>query len=149
MEKMEMLFNYLQAHRMLALVAFVIIFDLFLGVMRSIIEINTYSSSGFYGLIRILWMIACLLFLVVLDFLIHLDLIAWLPSQILDIFKAIGITTIGISDVFALLFIVFELLSILKNWALIGLPMFKGVNEKVTRFLETFTDEMPSINKNE
>lgn len=53
-------------------------------------------------------------FLVVLDFLIHLDLIAWLPSQILDIFKAIGITTIGISDVFALLFIVFELLSILK-----------------------------------
>ena len=50
---------------------------------------------------------------------------------------------------FALLFIVFELLSILKNWALIGLPMFKGVNEKVTRFLETFTDEMPSINKNE
>lgn len=30
---MEMLFNYLQAHRMLTLVAFVIIFDLFLGVM--------------------------------------------------------------------------------------------------------------------
>ena len=50
---------------------------------------------------------------------------------------------------FALLFIVFELLSILKNWALIGLPMFKGVNEKVTGFLETFTDEMPSTNKNE
>ena len=35
MEKMEMLFNYLQAHRMLALVAFVIIFDLFLGVDHS------------------------------------------------------------------------------------------------------------------
>ena len=143
MEKMEMLFNYLQAHRMLALVAFVIIFDLFLGVMRSFKEKKTNSTIGIDG------MIACLLFLVVLDFLIHLDLIAWLPSQILDIFKAIGITTIGISDVFALLFIVFELLSILKNWALIGLPMFKGVNEKVTRFLETFTDEMPSINKNE
>ena len=104
-----MLFNYLQAHRMLALVAFVIIFDLFLGVMRSFKEKKTNSTIGIDGMIRKVSMIACLLFLVVLDFLIHLDLIAWLPSQILDIFKAIGITTIGISDVFALLFIVFEL----------------------------------------
>ena len=87
MEKMEMLFNYLQAHRMLALVAFVIIFDLFLGVMRSFKEKKTNSTIGIDGMIRKVSMIACLLFLVVLDFLIHLDLIAWLPSQILDILK--------------------------------------------------------------
>ena len=146
---MDILLNYLHQHTTIIIVAVAIIFDTLLGFFLSVKDKKTYSSIGIDGMIRKVSMIACLLFLVVLDFLIHLDLIAWLPSQILDIFKAIGITTIGISDVFALLFIVFELLSILKNWALIGLPMFKGVNEKVTRFLETFTDEMPSINKNE
>lgn len=50
---------------------------------------------------------------------------------------------IGISDVFSVLFVVFELLSILKNWALMGLPMFKGVNEWIEKFLETFTEELP------
>ena len=58
-------------------------------------------------MIRKVSMVACLLFFVVLDFLIHLDLIAWLPSQILDIFKAIGITTIGISDVCLLYYLLF------------------------------------------
>lgn len=59
MEKMEMLFNYLQAHRMLVLVAFVIIFDLFLGVMRSFKEKKTNSTIGIDGMIRKVSMIAC------------------------------------------------------------------------------------------
>lgn len=145
---MEMLFSYLQNHKMLVLVAMVILFDTVLGSILSFKEKKTNSSIGIDGMTRKVSMIACLLFLVIFDFLIHLDLIGWLPSQILDIFNAIGISSIGISDVFALLFIVFELLSVLKNWMLLGLPMFKGVNEKVTGFLETFTDEMPTTNKN-
>ena len=148
MKKMEILFNYLHNHKMLAIVAMVIIFDTFLGVMLSVKEKKPNSSIGINGMIRKASMIACLLFLVVFDFLIKLDLIGWLPNQILYVFKTLGINSIGISDFFALLFIVFELLSILKNWALIGLPMFKGVNEKVNGFLETFTDEMPTTNKN-
>lgn len=147
--EMKMLFNYLQLHRMLVAVIIVILFDLFLGIMRAFKEKKTNSTIGIDGMIRKVSMLACLLFLVALDFLIKLDLIGWLPSQMLDIFKTVGISSVGISDVFALLFIVFELLSILKNWALIGLPMFKGVNEKLTDFLETFTDELPSTNKNE
>lgn len=48
---------------------------------------------------------------------------------------------------FLVLFIIFELLSILKNWALLGLPMFKGVNEWITDFLKTFTEELPADDK--
>lgn len=148
MNNMNILLNYLQNHKMLAIVAMAIIFDTFLGVMLSSKEKKPNSAIGINGMIRKASMIACLLFLVVFDFLIKLDLIGWLPNQILDVFKTLGINSVGISDFFALLFIAFELLSILKNWALIGLPMFKGVNEKVTGFLETFTDEMPTTNKN-
>lgn len=88
-------------------------------------------------------MLACVVFLVCLDFLLHINLISWLPEQILQIFKLIHMDNIGISDLFSVLFVVFELLSILKNWTLMGLPMFKGVNEWIRKFLETFTEELP------
>ena len=145
---MEILLNYLQNHKMLVVVAMVILLDTILGSILSVKEKKTVSSIGIDGMTRKVSMIACLSFLVVFDFIIKLDLIGWLPSQILEIFKTFGINTVGISDLFALLFIAFELLSVLKNWMLLGLPMFKGVNEKVTGFLETFTDEMPTTNKN-
>ena len=38
------------------------------------------------------------------------------------------------SDLFGLLFACFEMLSIIKNWTLLGLPMFKGVNEWCLNF---------------
>lgn len=148
MKSMDMIYNHLQSHVMLVLVLIAIVFDLFLGVMRSFKERKPNSTIGIDGMIRKTSMIVCLLFLIVLDFLISFNLIGWLPETILSIFKMLNIEVIGISDVFALLFILFELLSILKNWALIGLPMFRGVNEWISNFLETFTDEMPTTNKN-
>ena len=145
---MNMIYSHLQTHVLLVLVLIAIVFDLFLGVMRAFKERKPNSTIGIDGMIRKTSMIVCLLFLIVLDFLISFNLIGWLPEAFLSIFKMLNIEVIGISDVFALLFILFELLSILKNWALIGLPMFKGINDWITNFLETFTDEMPSTNKN-
>lgn len=148
MKSMNMIYSHLQTHVLLVLVLIAIVFDLFLGVMRAFKERKPNSTIGIDGMIRKTSMIVCLLFLIVLDFLISFNLIGWLPEAFLSIFKMLNIEVIGISDVFALLFILFELLSILKNWALIGLPMFKGINDWITNFLETFTDEMPSTNKN-
>lgn len=146
---MDLLLNYIQGHTMLVLVATVIVFDLFLGVMRALKEKKINSAIGIDGMIRKVSMVACLLFLVFLDFVVKIDLIGWLPEQILQIFKTFGINVVGISDVFALMFICFELLSVLKNWTLIGLPMFKGIDDWIQNFLETFTDEMPTTNKNQ
>ena len=95
------------------------------------------------GMIRKASMLVCLVFLVCLDFLLGINLIGWLPDSILNIFKVINLNCIGISDVFSLLFVIFELLSILKNWSLMGLPMFKGVNDWINNFLDTFTEELP------
>lgn len=125
------------------MVVVVIIFDTFLGFMRSVKEKRTNSTIGIDGMIRKVSMLACLVFLVCLDFLLRIDLIGWLPEGILDIFKLIQINKIGISNVFSLLFIIFELLSILKNWSLLGLPMFKSVNDWIEHSLETFIEELP------
>lgn len=143
MLNMDVVLNYLHLHTTIIIVGVVVIFDTFLGFMRSIKEKKTNSAIGIDGMIRKASMMACIVFLVCLDFILDVNLIGWLPDQILQIFKLINIQNIGISDVFSLLFIIFELLSILKNWSLMGLPMFKGVNDWINNFLETFTEELP------
>ncbi len=140
---MDILVNYLHQHTTIIIVAVAIIFDTLLGFFLSVKDKKTYSSIGIDGMIRKASMLACIVFLVCLDFILHINLIGWLPEQILQIFKIVHMDNIGISDVFSVLFVVFELLSILKNWALMGLPMFKGVNEWIEKFLETFTEELP------
>lgn len=149
MNKMELLLNYLQSHRMIIFVVAVIVFDLFLGVMRAFKERKTNSTIGIDGMIRKASTLGCLVFLICMDFLVKINFIGWVPDQILVIFKTLGIEAVGVSDVFGLLFVIFELMSVLKNWALLGLPMFKGINEWISNFLETFTDEMPTTNKNQ
>ena len=140
---MDILVNYLHQHTTIIIVAVAIIFDTLLGFFLSVKDKKTYRSIGIDGMIRKASMLACIVFLVCLDFILHINLIGWLPEQILQIFKIVHMDNIGISDVFSVLFVVFELLSILKNWALMGLPMFKGVNEWIEKFLETFTEELP------
>lgn len=140
---MDILLNYLHQHTTIIIVAVAIIFDTLLGFFLSVKDKKTYSSIGIDGMIRKASMLACVVFLVCLDYILHINIIGWLPEQILQIFKIVHMDNIGISDVFSVLFVVFELLSILKNWALIGLPMFKGVNEWIEKFLETFTEELP------
>lgn len=140
---MDVLLNYLHQHTTIIIVAVAIIFDTLLGFFLSVKDKKTYSSIGIDGMIRKASMLACIVFLVCLDYILHINMIGWLPEQILQIFKIVHMDNIGISDVFSVLFVVFELLSILKNWALMGLPMFKGVNEWIEKFLETFTEELP------
>ena len=140
---MDILLNYLHQHTTIIIVAVAIIFDTLLGFFLLVKDKKTYSSIGIDGMIRKASMLACVVFLVCLDYILHINIIGWLPEQILQIFKIVHMDNIGISDVFSVLFVVFELLSILKNWALMGLPMFKGVNEWIEKFLETFTEELP------
>lgn len=140
---MDILLNYLHQHTTIIIVAVAINFDTLLGFFLSVKDKKTYSSIGIDGMIRKASMLACIVFLVCLDYILHINIIGWLPEQILQIFKIVHMDNIGISDVFSVLFVVFELLSILKNWALMGLPMFKGVNEWIEKFLETFTEELP------
>lgn len=135
---MDILLNYLHQHTTIIIVAVAIIFDTLLGFFLSVKDKKTYSSIGIDGMIRKASMLACVVFLVCLDYILHINIIGWLPEQILQIFKIVHMDNIGISDVFSVLFVVFELLSILKNWALMGLPMFKGVNEWIGKVFRNF-----------
>ena len=145
---LEMMVAYLGQHKVITLVILAIIFDLFIGLLLACKTKKVNSTIGIDGMIRKVGILGSIVFLVFVDFLLELNLIGWLPNSILSMFEAIGMSIIGISDLFGLLFAAFEVLSIVKNWTLLGLPMFKGVNEWCINFLETFSDEMPTTHKN-
>lgn len=145
---MELLLNYLTVHKMIIFVIIAILFDVFIGVLRAVKEKRTNSTIGIDGMIRKVGMLGSIVFLVVIDFLLGINLVGWLPKDILSIMSVVGLEFIGVSDLFGLLFVAFEILSIIKNYSLLGLPIFKGVTAWVTNFLEAFTDEMPTTKKN-
>ena len=59
------------------------------------------------------------------------------PSAI----SSAGIVKLGITELFALLFVLYEATSILKNMLLCGLPIPAGMRDKVAKWLEKMTDE--------
>ena len=87
-------------------------------------------------------MVLCIIFLGIADKIIGLNLIGFIPK---DLWAAIGMQTpavIGLMEFFAILFIIYEIVSILKNMTLAGLPV-KGVWMKVKAFLSKYTTELP------
>jgi len=123
-------------------VALAIVFDTLMGLLRAIKEKTFNSCFGINGAIRKVAMILCIIFLGIADKIIGLNLIGFIPK---DLWATIGMqapAVIGLMEFFAILFIVYEIVSILKNMTLAGLPV-KGVWMKVKAFLSKYTTELP------
>lgn len=100
-------------------VSLCVILDTILGCLRAVKEHTFNSSFGINGAIRKAAIMVSVLFLMLADALVGLNLIGFINA---DIRQAIGMTKIGLGEFFCILYILYEALSIMKNWALIGLP---------------------------
>lgn len=112
--------------------------DTVLGVLRAIKERKLNSNFGINGAIRKIAMLVCSVTLVVLDMLLHINLIAFVPEQILT---AIGISKVGLAEFFSILFALYEAVSIMKNMVLCELPVPKKLQKAVQKFLDEMTAE--------
>ena len=128
-------------NKMIELVMLVICADTVLGVLRAIKYRQFNSSVGIDGAIRKVAMIVSVCALMVADCLIHVNLLAFVPEEYIQMF---GIQKLGLCELFSLLFIIYECISILKNMLLCGLPVPKKLKEWLEEFLENMTTEMPS-----
>ena len=126
-------------HNIILLVVLMVVTDTVLGFFRAIRHHRFNSSFGIDGAIRKITMLLTLVFLVLLDTAVHINLIAVIPAEILT---TIGIELVGTTEFFGILYISYEAVSILKNMALCGLPV-KNVEKKLREFLEKYTDELP------
>ena len=122
----------------------VIVLDTIFGVLRAIKEQNTNSTIGIDGIIRKVGMLIAIVFLSLIDTIISLNLIGFIPADIREI---LHFDKVGISDLFNLLFIIFEILSILKNMILCKLPIPKQLQEFLEKIMKEFTSELNTKDK--
>lgn len=135
----ERILDLFMHNRVIQLVVAAVIFDTIFGVIRAIREHKFNSCFGIDGAIRKISMIVSLCGLVVVDCLVKVNLIGFLPDAVRE---NIGVDTIGTAEFFGLLYICYEVVSILKNMYLCGLPV-KKVWFAVKKFLSNYTDELP------
>lgn len=117
----------------------VIVLDLILGILRAIREKSINSCIGIDGMIRKFGMIIVIVFLTIIDAIIHLDLIGFIPETIKETLK---LGKVGISSLFNILFVIFEILSIFKNMILCKLPIPKKLQVYLENIMKEFTGEI-------
>ena len=130
-------------NRVIQLVVLAIVFDTIFGVLRAVKEKKFNSCAGIDGVIRKVGMLISLVFMLAVDVLAKVNLIAFIPDSVRTY---LGLTTVGVAEFFSLLYIAYEVVSILKNMTLCGLPI-KGIWEKVRAFLTKYTEELPDTDE--
>ena len=139
MKEINLIFDAALHNPLLQMVALAIVFDTLFGVIRAIKERTFNSCVGIDGAIRKVSMVISIVFLVLVDSIINLNLIGFIPEEVRI---QMNMDTVGLSEFFALLYIAYEVISILKNMTLCGLPV-KGVWVAVRNFLGKYTTELP------
>lgn len=120
------------------LVLICIVADSVFGVLRAIKERKFNSNFGINGAIRKVGMILSVLILAFTDNLVNLNLIGFVPKVIREYFN---LKQAGMLEFFSLLFICYEVVSILKNMTLCGLPV-KKIWLTVSDFMKKYTSEL-------
>lgn len=117
----------------------VIVLDLILGILRAIREKSINSCIGIDGMIRKVGMLIVIVFLTIIDTIIHLNLIGFIPETLRNSLK---LGKVGISSLFNILFIIFEILSIFKNMILCKLPIPTKFQVFLENVMKEFTGEI-------
>lgn len=123
------------------LVIIAVVMDTIFGVGRALKYRSFNSSVGIDGAIRKIAMVVSIVFMLVVDKLVDINLIGFIPENVRN-YMPEKISTIGLTEFFGLLYLCYEVVSILKNMALCGLPV-KNIWETVHKFLGKYTEELP------
>ena len=134
----ELYFKNLLENSCFKLLIIFVVFDTTFGILRAIREKKINSCIGIDGMIRKSGMILAILFLFVIDKIIEINLLGFIPESFLSI---VGIDKVGIGEFFGILFIVFESLSVLKNMYKCKLPIPKKLNDWLEKVLTELTKE--------
>lgn len=128
------------SNSLIKLLLLAVVLDTILGVGRAIKYHRFNSSVGIDGAIRKVMMLVSAGVLMLADLIIHINLVGFIDEQYLQV---IGLEKVGMCELFCLLFIVYEAVSILKNMLLCGLPIPRRIREWLLKFLDDMTAELP------
>lgn len=136
---MYQFFNELLNSKSTKILIIVIALDTIFGILRALREKELNSCIGIDGLIRKTGMLITIFFLSMIDYIVDLNLIGFIP---VDLRSMLNLKDVGISNLFNLLFICFEALSIFKNMILCKLPIPKKLQTYLENIMKEFTTEI-------
>lgn len=131
--------NFLIAKNDVKVLITFIVFDTIFGILRAIKQKKLNSNIGIDGIIRKAGMMISMLFFSVIDYIMKIDLILFIPNELKEFLK---LENVGISNLFILLFILFEILSVLKNMTQCKLPIPKKFQKFLEKLMKEFTKEI-------
>lgn len=115
-----------------------ILLDIFLGSLRALKEKKWNSTVGINGILRKTAMIGSSIFLIIIDSILKIDLLFFIPKEITTTLK---LNEVGIFELFGIMFILYEITSILKNMVKCGLPIPKRIKTTIEKLLNNLTSE--------
>lgn len=115
-----------------------ILLDIFLGSLRALKERKWNSTVGINGILRKTAMIGSSIFLIIIDSILKIDLLFFIPKEITN---ALNLNEVGIFELFGIMFILYEITSILKNMVKCGLPIPKKIKTTIEKLLNKLTSE--------
>lgn len=137
---MDKIITLLSSNSFVKILLIAVALDTILGVLRAIKEHKFNSCVGIDGAIRKAGMLLSVCFLMATDVIMHINVLSMVPEEYVQI---LGIDKMGICEFFSLLFILYELVSILKNMTLCGLPVPTKIKKWIQKFLNDMTEELP------
>lgn len=137
---MDKIITLLSSNSFVKILLIVVALDTILGVLRAIKEHKFNSCVGIDGAIRKAGMLLSVCFLMATDVIMHINVLSMVPEEYVQL---LGIDKMGICEFFSLLFILYELVSILKNMTLCGLPVPTKIKRWIQKFLDDMTEELP------
>lgn len=120
------------------LVVFIVL-DVIFGILRSFKHHKTNSTIGIDGIVRKVAMMFTIACCVVLDYIVEIDLIGFIPAEAKEVMH---LGRIGTSVLFAFLYCIFEVLSIFKNMMKLGVPLPVKLKKYLEKLLKEFTSEI-------
>lgn len=137
---MDKIITLLSSNSFVKILLIAVALDTILGVLRAIKEHKFNSCVGIDGAIRKAGMLLSVCFLMATDVIMHINVLSMVPEEYVQL---LGIDKMGICEFFSLLFILYELVSILKNMTLCGLPVPTKIKRWIQKFLDDMKEELP------
>lgn len=137
---MDKIITLLSSNSFVKILLIAVALDTILGVLRAIKEHKFNSCVGIDGAIRKAGMLLSVCFLMAMDVIMHINVLSMVPEEYVQL---LSIDKMGICEFFSLLFILYELVSILKNMTLCGLPVPTKIKRWIQKFLDDMTEELP------
>jgi len=131
--------NLISTNKGIKILIIFITLDVIFGVLRAIREKKLNSTIGIDGIIRKVGMLISIIFSIIIDNILNINLIGFIPEEVRSY---INITAIGIATLFNSLYVIFESLSILKNMIKCKMPIPKKVQNFLEKILKEFTSEI-------